>query len=148
MREESLVLLEVGPGQVLSTLASSQRGGVECAVAASMPPVKEFGEQEAWLMAMGRLWVAGVELDWSAGYGQEPRRVHLPGYAFDRQRCWLEQGREKVDQSTVAVAEKDCDILRSCGAHVEDLILQQLKVMQEQLRALTGRKSGGVSGSK
>ena len=42
-------------------------------------------------MAAGRLWLAGVALDWSKFHaGDVRRRVPLPTYPFNRQRFWLE----------------------------------------------------------
>jgi amino acid adenylation domain-containing protein len=38
---------------------------------------------------LGRLWVAGVEIDWNLLYEKDrPRRVSLPGYPFARNRYW------------------------------------------------------------
>ena len=43
------------------------------------------------LRAAGRLWSAGVALDWNAMRGDTPRRrVTLPTYPFERQRHWIE----------------------------------------------------------
>jgi acyl transferase domain-containing protein len=148
LAEEGVVLLEVGPGQVLSTLASGQRGGVACAVAASMPPVTEFGEVEAVQLALGRLWVAGVEPEWSVVSGAGAVRVHLPGYVFERQRCWYEPRRVNKEDSTVAVGNIDCDSIRNRGERVEEMVLQQLRVMQEQLRALARSGSGRETGAE
>ena len=40
--------------------------------------------------ALGRLWLAGVPVDWDAYHGGERRRrVPLPGYPFQRERYWL-----------------------------------------------------------
>ena len=42
------------------------------------------------LAAVGRLWLAGIAVDWSAQYEHEPRRfVPLPTYPFERQRYWV-----------------------------------------------------------
>ena len=44
------------------------------------------------LDALGTLYVRGLEIDWNgfdAPYRR--RRVALPSYAFERERCWLEQ---------------------------------------------------------
>ena len=39
---------------------------------------------------LARLWVRGLNVDWSAMYGtQRPRRVALPTYPFARERHWL-----------------------------------------------------------
>ncbi|HEX3044758.1 MAG TPA: condensation domain-containing protein, partial [Bacillota bacterium] len=38
-----------------------------------------------------RLYVKGAEIDWSRIYQDQPlQRLHLPGYPFEKIRCWLE----------------------------------------------------------
>ena len=44
------------------------------------------------LTAVGRLWAAGVEPNWTALLGAGRRRVSLPTYAFDHERHWIEPG--------------------------------------------------------
>src|SRR4029450_1864653 len=47
------------------------------------------------LAALGRVWQAGVDVDWNRFYqGQGRRRVSLPTYAFDHARCWVEPGTQ------------------------------------------------------
>lgn len=55
---------------------------------------------EALLEAQRVLWLGGVELDWAAVHSPERRRrVSLPTYPFERQRCWVdplpEEGSER-----------------------------------------------------
>jgi acyl transferase domain-containing protein/acyl carrier protein len=39
--------------------------------------------------ALAELWVSGVSVDWAAYHGREHRRrIPLPTYPFQRQRCW------------------------------------------------------------
>jgi acyl transferase domain-containing protein len=50
---------------------------------------------EILLNALGRLWAAGARVDWSGFSAHERRRrVPLPTYPFERQRYWVEPGRE------------------------------------------------------
>lgn len=80
------VLLEVGPGQTLLPLVRQQ--------AASLTAVASLQENRddsaAILTALGRLWTAGVEVEWPAFHGPGRRRVALPAYPFERQRFWVE----------------------------------------------------------
>jgi phthiocerol/phenolphthiocerol synthesis type-I polyketide synthase E len=50
-------------------------------------------DREYLAEAMGRLWMAGVEIDWNGYYeGERRRRVSLPTYPFERQRYWITAG--------------------------------------------------------
>lgn len=89
------IFLEVGPGNLLSALVRGHQAvGREQPVIASCRGERERGPDEAALLtAAARLWLAGCPLEWSrmpqpAG----PRRVSLPGIAFQRRRCWVEAG--------------------------------------------------------
>ncbi len=47
------------------------------------------------LDGLGRLWTAGVAIDWDGFWrglpaGRERRRIALPTYPFQRRRCWFE----------------------------------------------------------
>jgi len=85
----SMHLLEVGPGTVLTSLARMTLGaGQELRAGASLPHALNKRSAVATMAdAAGRLWVAGVELDWNAMHSDAlPRRTALPTYPFERQR--------------------------------------------------------------
>jgi len=87
-----LVLLEVGPGQHLTGLAAGQMDRTRCSVISSLPhPRKPQSEVATMLGALGKLWLAGVTVDWS-GFNarQRRRRLPLPTYPFERRRYWIE----------------------------------------------------------
>ncbi len=87
--EPRRLLLEVGPGRTLATLARPQAPG--CAVVTSLRhPREERHDQAFALEALGRLWLAGVELDPGRLFaGERRRRVPLPTYPFERQSYWI-----------------------------------------------------------
>lgn len=92
LMDPGLALLEVGPGQALSSLARQHPARkAEQLVLTSLHPAQEpEGDLEALLAAVGRLWTAGVDVDWAAFNGNAPRRrISLPGYPFERKRFWL-----------------------------------------------------------
>jgi amino acid adenylation domain-containing protein len=93
LAEPGLVLLEAGPGHSLATLVRQHDGAQP--VIGSLRPSREEGEDPAFLLrSLGRLWLAGVEPDWSGFYALEQRRrVPLPTYPFERQRFWVEMTR-------------------------------------------------------
>ena len=92
-RSQEPILLEVGPGRTLTTLARQQAGeGWGRTAIASLPRAGDGGSDlAAALGALGRLWLAGVEVDWD-GFGahERRRRVPLPTYPFERRRFWLD----------------------------------------------------------
>ena len=87
------LLLEVGPGNVLSTLARQQDGSSsEQIVVSSLADARSgTGDSASLLKSLGSLWLAGIKPDWSALYSGDPRRrISLPTYPFERKRFWLE----------------------------------------------------------
>ena len=65
------------------------------AVLTSLPhPQEEKSDVAHLLGALGRLWSAGLDIDWTAfSSGEQRRRVPLPTYPFQRQRYWIEKLR-------------------------------------------------------
>jgi acyl transferase domain-containing protein len=92
------LLLEVGPGRGLSTLARQNKVETRNATVIDLMPDAKTGTSDAfWLMrALGKIWIAGASVNWSNLYPEEkPRRIALPTYPFTRQRYWIEpQKRE------------------------------------------------------
>ncbi|HVT15727.1 MAG TPA: amino acid adenylation domain-containing protein, partial [Thermoanaerobaculia bacterium] len=90
------ILLEVGPGQALATLARRSPGRTERQLVLTSLRHRDERQPElqATLAALGRLWVAGVAVDWPAFHRAERRRrVPLPAYPFERRRHWVEPPR-------------------------------------------------------
>ncbi len=93
LKDPNRVFLEVGPGNTLSTLAKQHLNGSEHKVVLSS--IRHPHEQESdvafILNTFGRLWLAGVEVDWFGFHEKERRhRVLLPTYPFERRRYWVE----------------------------------------------------------
>jgi acyl transferase domain-containing protein len=91
------VLLEVGPGHTLTSLARAQLepGSPVAALSSLARPGQPERDAEALAHGLGRLWTRGVEIDWEAYHaGERRRRVPLPSYPFQRHRYWIEPGRE------------------------------------------------------
>ncbi|MFD1585339.1 type I polyketide synthase, partial [Microbulbifer halophilus] len=90
--ESEAVLLEVGPGQTLSTLARQLPAERKRPVIASLPHPRAGGDEQAsMLTALGRLWQSDVQVDWSLLHaGEDRRRVSLPTYPYERRRYWID----------------------------------------------------------
>ncbi len=93
MEEPRRVLLEVGPGQVLSRLARRHPDATPSRVVLPSMPAPQDAPPRSPLAydTLGRLWQAGAALSWEELHaGERRRRVALPGHPFERQRYWVE----------------------------------------------------------
>jgi non-ribosomal peptide synthase protein (TIGR01720 family) len=95
-KKRERILLEVGPGRTLATLAKHQHNGR--GEASIISTLKHPGDQEPDAVhlraALGLLWTSGGRVDWLRTHADEqPRRVSLPTYPFERVRCWIDAGQ-------------------------------------------------------
>ncbi|MBW4477608.1 MAG: SDR family oxidoreductase [Tolypothrix brevis GSE-NOS-MK-07-07A] len=115
-QKDNPILLEVGPGQGLISFASQCLESEDRAKLVMLPTLRHSYEQQsdtAFLMnTLGRLWLTGVEVDWSSFYAKEQRtRISLPTYPFERQRYWIEMNKQvQGDYQTSASLGKKTDI--------------------------------------
>jgi acyl transferase domain-containing protein len=96
------VLIEVGPGETLTTLARQHLSRETAThVFASLRRPETSSSDIAFLLnTAGRLWLAGVSLDWNGFHAAwQRRRVPLPTYPFERRRYWIEAQQERLDAS-------------------------------------------------
>ena len=87
------VLVEVGPGGTLTGSAVRQPrwSDQHRAVRLMRHQLQNRDDRDAFLLALGQLWAAGIDADWTRINATEtPRRVTLPGYPFSRQKHWVE----------------------------------------------------------
>jgi len=102
---EDPLLLEVGPGQSLITLARQKKAAKSTINLASLPGAKNDsgnGDYFVLLNSLGQLWLKGLEPDWSAFYaGQAREKVSLPSYVFDRKPCWINPSESVLPQKNL-----------------------------------------------
>jgi len=101
------ILLEIGPGRSLSTLARQHEDLREHPAFASMRSAAEQkDDSEVLRETLGELWLHGVRIDWEAVYGgQGRRRVPLPGYPFERREYWVP--RLHSDSTSAAIPAQE-----------------------------------------
>jgi acyl transferase domain-containing protein len=90
---QGVVLLEVGPGHSLDASAAGASAPSGCPpLLYSLPHTHDRRTEGPFLLnTLGRLWSAGVRVDWSGLYRHESRRRQtLPTYPFERKRYWVE----------------------------------------------------------
>ncbi len=89
--DEGRLLLEVGPGYALATLARQQATIKSTPIIAGFEKNETSSEYYSVLRALGQLWLNGITPDWTAFYQNQQRlKINLPAYAFDNKRYWLE----------------------------------------------------------
>ncbi|TVP72393.1 MAG: SDR family NAD(P)-dependent oxidoreductase, partial [Gemmatimonadales bacterium] len=103
------VLLEVGPGRTLATLARihPDRDGAQETFTSLRHPDDEVDDQAFMLRVLGELWQRGVEVDWSALHGEPRRRIPLPTYPFEHERHLVETGPLPSTHAMALVTERD-----------------------------------------
>jgi acyl transferase domain-containing protein/acyl carrier protein len=87
------ILLEVGPGRTLKTLATQHpdKTREQVVLSSIRHPQEQLSDVAFLLNALGKLWLAGAKIDWSGFYTHEQRhRLPLPTYPFERQRYWID----------------------------------------------------------
>ncbi|MFG3422746.1 amino acid adenylation domain-containing protein [Micromonospora sp. NPDC048063] len=92
LAERGLVVAEVGPGHTLGGLLRQGGARPERVVQVMRHVRADADDHRVALDAVGRLWLAGVRVDWSAFHPGPHRRVELPTYPFERQRHWVDRG--------------------------------------------------------
>lgn len=134
-KKANRILLEVGPGNVLGTLARQQAG-----VSADQPIVASLadgfsGEGDATrvMNALATLWLAGAQPEWRKLYGGEKRlRVSLPTYPFERKRYWLDA--PVLEESAVAPPDRAAAVPQPTVSEVP--VLEETPQVNANLQAL------------
>ncbi|MDZ7630669.1 MAG: SDR family NAD(P)-dependent oxidoreductase [Gemmatimonadaceae bacterium] len=121
LSDAHIQLLEVGPGTALTALARLTAGRDDASrVTASSPhPREDRGEVQSVLAAVGKLWAAGVQVDWDAVHASESlHRVPLPTYPFEKVRHWVDVVQQQ--QATVSTQSPASAALENQRADLAD----------------------------
>jgi amino acid adenylation domain-containing protein len=98
LQQQDWVLLEVGPGRTLSAIAKKHdvdKAAEQVILSSLRHPQDQQSDVAFLLNALGRLWLAGIQVDWAGFYaGSQRHRLPLPTYPFERQRYWVEPPKE------------------------------------------------------
>ncbi|MPZ81184.1 MAG: SDR family NAD(P)-dependent oxidoreductase [Actinophytocola sp.] len=82
------VLVEAGPGRVLTALAEEHVPQLPAVAVLPEPGSGSTDERVTWLTALGTLWERGMPVNWAAGHPEPRRPATLPTYPFQRTRFW------------------------------------------------------------
>jgi phthiocerol/phenolphthiocerol synthesis type-I polyketide synthase E len=109
IKNEDILLLEVGPGNTLSTLAKShKRTGRKGICLSTLPNHKQKeNDFDFFLGIMGNLWKNGVKLNWDKLIeDDETHYPRLPSYEFSRESYWIEPENVVSTQNDVIEEEE------------------------------------------
>ncbi len=115
LEETDYALLEVGPGQALSSFVKQHPACTRehMSLIFSTFTSDDQSHYASLLTTLGKLWLAGVPLDWQGFYTDERHSyVSLPNYAFERQRHWfaVQQPSSQTKTSLQTSAAKKSDL--------------------------------------
>ena len=105
------VLVEIGPGRTLTGLARLAEHKA-ATVTPTLRHVKDDVSDVAFaLLALGRIWCAGVEVDAGDLFaGETRRRVPLPTYPFERHPYWVDPDPVSPSADVTATLHKIPDV--------------------------------------
>jgi phthiocerol/phenolphthiocerol synthesis type-I polyketide synthase E len=119
LAEPSRVLVEVGPGGALtgSAIRHPKWSNGHRAVRLMRHQVQNRSDRDTFLLSLGQLWSAGIEVDWSPLSSDRPQLVSLPGYPFARQRHWVDP-KKTTDWADAPASPNGSTATSSNGAAV------------------------------
>lgn len=111
------VLVEVGPGGTLtgSAVRHPKWSDEHRAVRLMRHQVQNKSDHDTFLLALGQLWAAGIDVDWTPLSNGRPRLLSLPGYPFARQRHWVDP-KKTTEWQDDGAASDDTPAASSNGA--------------------------------
>ena len=98
---EAMIMLEVGPGRVLTTLVRQhpQKQPQDWILATTRHAYEEVSDIEHLLKVIARLWEQGVKIDWEVFHSYRQRyRVPMPTYPFERKSHWIASRHQAYSQ--------------------------------------------------
>jgi len=98
--------IEVGPHPVLLGMGQLTRQEPTLTWVPSLQ--RGVDDRESMMRALGRYWVRGGAVQWSAVDGPRDGKAQLPAYPFARQRYWLAGDRYLAPSATWQVQWKPC----------------------------------------
>jgi phthiocerol/phenolphthiocerol synthesis type-I polyketide synthase E len=106
LQDNNYVCLEVGPGQAISRMLSSDNYVNFVAMLRSSK--SSINDNEQFTRGIAQLWTMGVEPDWQQWfYTQDFNRISLPTYPFQRQEYWYGERVKTKAQPDIAAQSKE-----------------------------------------
>jgi len=116
--KDDSIILELGPlCRISETIAA-------VTAAASLPVLSlDIMERDPLLDIIKQLYLSGYEINWSLFFDNEDlRKTALPGYAFDRVRCWIREtpiGAPSPSGESGNVTDSDTQVVTGTSASID-----------------------------
>jgi len=138
VQDPSNILLEVGPGQTLSTLARQHPDWKR--TQAVLSSLVRGEEADSTTTARGRMWLAGASVDVEAFFaGERRQRVSLPTYSFERTRHWVEPQRGTWTAAAAPTSERGSRVTESSAAATATIPASPTAELKAMLNELSGK---------
>jgi acyl transferase domain-containing protein/acyl carrier protein len=110
LRTPDQILLEVGPGSTLTSLARQQGGASSKALQTLPHPREAVSDYRCALQTLGQLWVSGVEVEWSKLHApHSAQRIPLPTYPFEHQKFWIDPDKARATLAPTSTPAQDVE---------------------------------------
>ena len=108
LQDDNYICLEVGPGQGISRMLSSDNYVHYVALLRSSK--SSINDNEQFTRGIAQLWTMGVEPDWQQWfYTQSFNRIPLPTYPFQRQEYWYGERVKIMTQPDIPVQSNELE---------------------------------------
>lgn len=144
-QKENRILLEVGPGQTLSSFARQHpQKNKNQLILASIRHPKESQNDVAFLYkTIGKLWVSGIDLDWNKFYeNKKVQRVPLPTYPFEKKRFWIEPNRVSKDEILEKEEAIPSNKIEESPNFIENVPAPSIDPIQEESKIISASRIG------
>lgn len=124
LKNDDILLIEIGAGNMLSTFvkwhldykpqqivvnlikqpyeAITDQSYQQLVANLMKSSQEEFTDQPFLLNQLGKLWCAGLKIDWEQIYRDQKRyRIPLPAYPFERHRYWYDEQSDLIQNATL-----------------------------------------------
>jgi acyl transferase domain-containing protein/acyl carrier protein len=106
------ILLEVGPGQMLSGLALQYASRHRLDKQSVLPTLRHSSDtrtdREVVLQTVGQLWLSGVAIDWKHfSHNTRPGAPALPNYPFKQESYWVEGSQDLLPTNTRQASSRE-----------------------------------------
>ncbi|MBN1819075.1 MAG: acyltransferase domain-containing protein [Prolixibacteraceae bacterium] len=127
---EDWIFIEVGPNTHLTSLVkrNNKKAG-KSPVFPTLSKPDNKNEQEKLTGVIGRLWATGNNINFNSFYKEQPYKIVLPTYPFERKRYWIESNilDEKEQNNPTGSEVPEYEIHRETGIIEKESTLSVLK---------------------